>query len=190
MQVKPVYLIALLLILLLVAYIKISNPYREYSTQGFWESATLEAVHDIPDEALKPGNKNGPVLMWAAMGSSDPKVLSALVERGADVNESDGIFKGTPLTAAAGYTKHTKIIDELIRLGADINKTVHNSEDALMIAAQYNSTPGVIERLIYHGAKTSNKNKQGKTALELAQKNKNEVAILALEGLQKGKGVK
>ncbi len=186
MQIKPVYLIALVLIVLLAAYIKISNPYREYSTQGFWEQATLESVYEIPDEALKPGNRNGPVLMWAAIGSSNPKVLSALVERGADVNESDGIFKGTPLTGAAGYTKNTEIIDELIRLGADINKKVHNSEDALMIAAQYNSTPGVIERLVYHGAKVSNKNKQGKTALELARKNKNKVAILALEVLQKG----
>ena len=121
--------------------------------------------------------------MWAAMAAPDPEIISALVARGADINESDGIFKGTPLTGAAGYSSNPIIIDELIRQGADIDKERNNNEDALMIAAQYNSNPGIIERLVFHGADVTNKNTQGKTALDLAVENNNVVAKEALEKL-------
>lgn len=184
-NVKPAYIVALIAVLLLVIFIKVTNPHRKYSTREFWENASLESISMIPDEAIKPGNRNGPVLMWAAIGTKDPSVLSALVERGADINESDGIFEGTPLTGAAGYSKNVAVIDELIRLGADIKKEVHNGEDALMIAAQYNKTPGIIERLVYHGADVTNRNKHGKSALDLAEKMKNQVAIDSLNKIIK-----
>jgi hypothetical protein len=180
-SVSPKYIIALVLVVVFVVFIKVTNPYREFSTQDYWASATIESVHKVPDEALKPGNRNGGVLMWAAMTASDPKIISALVERGADINESDAVFKGTPLTGAAGYSSNPEIIDELIRLGADVNKKVNNNEDALMVAAQYNSHPGIIERLVYHGADITNKNLQGKTALDLATTHNNDVAKEALE---------
>ncbi len=181
MSVNRVYIIALVLVVLLAAFIKFSNPYRKYSTQGYWSSATLESVDEVPQEALAPGNRNGPVLMWAAIATENPEIIAALVARGADINESDGIFRGTPLTGAAGYSSSVEVIDELIRLGADINQKVHNNEDALIIAARYNQNPGIITRLIYHGADTENKNKQGKTALDLAKENNNATAIRELE---------
>ena len=181
--VKPIYLIALAAAVLFVIYLKISNPYREFSTSAFWESATLESVSGIPEEALKPGNKNGPVIMWAAIGSSNPKVLGALQDRGADINESDGIFKGTPLTGAAGYTQNPKMLTELVRLGADIHKPVHNGETALMIAAQYNANPSIITTLVKLGSVLDKKNNSGKTALDLALRNKNEMAIKELKSL-------
>ena len=180
-SVNPKYIIALVLVIAFVVFIKVTNPYREYSTRDYWASATVESVYKVPDEALKPGNSNGGVLMWAAMAASEPKILAALMERGAQINESDGVFMGTPLTGAAGYSSNPEIIDELIRLGADIDQKVNNNEDALMVAAQYNTNPGIVERLVYHGADVSNKNLQGKTALDLAVKNNNDVARAALE---------
>lgn len=88
-KVKPIYLIALVAAIIVVAYLKISNPYREFSTSRFWHNATVETVKDIPSKALNPGNRNGPILMWAAIGGTDPEVLNALVARGALINESE-----------------------------------------------------------------------------------------------------
>ncbi len=180
--IKPIYLVALVMAVLIAAYLKFSNPHREFSTSKFWENATVEIVYEIPDDALRPGNKNGPVLMWAAIGASDPDILKALVDRGAQINEADGdIFKGTPLTGAAGYTKNPQIIDTLVNLGADIHKTVNNGETALMIAAQYNQNPGIISTLLKHGARLERKSNSGKTALDLAKQNNNETAINELD---------
>ena len=50
-----------------------------------------------------------------------------------------------------------------------------------MLAAQYNENPGIIERLVFHGADVKRVNAQGKTALDLAIQNNNEVAQEALE---------
>ncbi|HFD13379.1 MAG TPA: ankyrin repeat domain-containing protein [Crenotrichaceae bacterium] len=182
-SVKPVYIVALVAAIIFVIFIKVSNPYREYSTSEYWETATLESVNEVPDEALMEGNKNGPVLMWAAMGSSDPAIITALVDRGADINESDGIFKGTPLTGAAGYSNNPEVIRELVRLGADITKRVNNNETALMVAAQYNNNPGIIEVLVSLGADINDVNDQGQTALDLAKSKGNLVAQNSLNSL-------
>jgi len=180
-NIKPIYLIFLIIAILLVIYLKLSNPYREFSTSKYWENASVRSVSKIPQEALKPGNKNGPILMWAAIGANDPDILQALVSKGADINEADGFLKGTPLTGAAGYSKHPEIIDELIRLGADIHKTVHMDETALMIAAQYNHNPGITSALIKHGSKLEAKNKLGLTSLDYAKLKNNEIAIQELK---------
>lgn len=147
--------------------------------------STLESVNKVPEEALKSGNKNGPVLMWAAMSASDTVIIKALVSRGAEINEADKIFSGTPLTGAAGYSKYPEILHELVALGTDINKRVNNNETALMIAAQYNENEGIIEELVALGANVNNKNKQGKTALDLAIDNNNTIAEKSLKSLIK-----
>lgn len=182
-SVNPKLLIALAVVVLFAVYVKVSNPYREYSTQEYWETATIESAYQIPQQALRPGNRNGGVLMWAAMATDDPEILSVLVDRAAEINEADGIFKGTPLTGAAGYTSRPEIIDRLIDLGADINQKINNNEDALMVAARYNPNPGIIEQLVFHGADINRENAQGHTALELAIEHDNRVAEEALERL-------
>jgi len=184
-SVNPKLLIGLGLVIIFVAYLKIMNPNRKYSSIEYWQTATIANVADVPREALKIGNKNGGVLMWAAMGTDNPAILKKLVRRGAKINESDLIFKGTPLTGAAGYSKNPKIIEALIKLGADITKRVGNKETALMIAAQYNKNSGIIEKLVSVGAKVTNKNLQGRTALDLAMKNDNKTAINALKSIMK-----
>lgn len=184
--INPKLLIALAAVLLFVAYIKISNPYREFSTTGYWETASTNSVAEIPDEALLPGNKNGGVLMWAAMATNNPDILTALVERGADINESDGVFMGTPLSAAAGYTSNPDIIDRLIELGADIHQQVNFGEDALMVAARYNRNSAITEKLIEHGANPNRTNHSGQTALAIAVKNSNTGAKAILQPLTEG----
>jgi ankyrin repeat protein len=118
--------------------------------------------------------------MWAAMGAKDPAILKALVDRGADVNESDLIFNGTPVSAAAGKSARPDMITMLVSLGADVNKRVHNGETAAMIAAQYNQTPGIIEALKVAGADMAARNNQGETALDIARLNRNATVEKAL----------
>jgi ankyrin repeat protein len=181
-SVNPKLLIALAGVIALALWMKAANPHRKYSTRQFWETATVATVSTVPDKALKPGNKNGSVLMWAAMGAKDPAILKALVERGADVNESDVIFGGTPLTAAAGKSERPEMIAMLVSLGADVHKRVNNGDTAAMVAAQYNTVPGIIEALDAAGADFAAKNAQGKTALDLAREHGNATAEKALVG--------
>ncbi len=180
-SVNPKLLIGLVLVIAMVATLKLMNPNRKYSSGKYWESATITDVYKVPSDALKSGNSNGSVLMWAAMKANDPAIITALVKRGADVNEADIIFSGTPLTGAAGYSKNPKIIGELVRLGADMKKTVNMDETALMIAAQYNKNEAIFKKLISLGADTASTNVLGQTALDLAKKSKNNVAIKVLE---------
>lgn len=178
-------LATLLAAIIFVGFIKLSNPHREFSTQEYWHTATLESINEIPDEALAPGNRNGGVLMWAAIASNNPDILTALVERGADINEADGIFKGTPLTGAASFSTDPKIIDRLIELGADINQKVHNDEDALMIAARQSKSPAIIKRLVFHGADVHRKNSNGETAFDIAKYGRNKITMKILTELMK-----
>jgi ankyrin repeat protein len=182
-SIKPIYIVALVAVILLAVTVKIMNPHKKYSTKEFWNTASLESVQQVPEEAMKKGNKNGGVLMWAAIGSSDPSIIKALVARGADVNERDGIFSGTPLTGAAGYNKNPAVITELINLGANMKMTVNNGDTPLMIAAMFNTNPGIIEVLVSHGADVNDKNLHGETALYLARSNDNKVAEKALSDL-------
>lgn len=148
-----------------------NGPNKKYSSQQFWKTATVEDVQTIPEVALQRGNKNGPVLMWAATATEDPAVITALVRRGADVNEPDtGAFTGTPLSAAAGYNKNPEIIDKLVSLGAKIDMPVgSNDKTPLIIAAEINPEPHIIEALIKNGASTTYQDKMGLTALKSAR---------------------
>jgi len=166
---NPKLLLALVAVIAVAVFVTLSNPHKKYSRQKFWETATVEDVQTIPQEALAPGNKNGPVLMWAATITRDPKIIAALVARGTDVNESDAIFSGTPLSAAAAYNTNPAVIDELVRLGADINKVVgSDNKTPLIIAAELNPRPEIARSLIRNGADTAYRDLTGQTALEAA----------------------
>jgi hypothetical protein len=183
-SVNAKYLIALILVAVVAAGVKLMNPNKKYSTREFWQTATVESVAQVPEAALKAGNRNGGVLMWVAMGTENPEIFTALVARGADVNEVDPLFSGTPLTAAASYSSNPAIIRELIRLGADTKVRVNNASTALMVAAMYNTNPGVIEELLAQGADINAENAQGDTARALAVKFNNRIALNALSSTE------
>ncbi|MDR2174165.1 MAG: ankyrin repeat domain-containing protein [Burkholderiales bacterium] len=185
MPIRKGYLIALIFAVVIFGAVKLTNPHRKYSTAEFWEQATVASVQEVPQKALQPGNRNGSVLMWAAMGTSDVEIIRELVYRGANVNESDPQFSGTPISAAAGYGRSPQIITELVRLGGDVNKTVNNDETPLMIAARFNHKPWFVEALVAAGARVDAENAQGATALDIAIRNQNTTAEQALRALKK-----
>ena len=183
MRVNPRLLLLLLAVIAFAVTVKLANPHRKYSTREFWAEATVATVAEVPRKALAPGNKNGGVLMWAAMGAKDPEILRALVARGSDVNESDVMFAGTPMSAAAGKSEYPEMIGMLRSLGADPNKRVSNGDTPAMVAAKYNQTEGIIEALAEAGADMSIRNNDGHTVLFLSRAHKNETvenALLAL----------
>jgi len=181
---NPKLIILLVLVIAFVGYLKISNPHKKYSQQAFWVSATVDDVYAIPSEALLPGNKNGPVLLWASTTTTNPEVIAALVSRGANINEQDTgmIFSGTPLSAAAGFNTNPLIIDELIKLGAEINKVVGTQDKTpLIIAAEINPESSIVERLINNGADTAYRDLTGRNALEQAIRFGNESVLHVLK---------
>lgn len=181
-NIKPVYLFALVAVLLLVAFIKINNPHRKYSTKDYWQGATIETAREVPEEALKFGNENGPVIAWAAIGSSNTKVLGVLVERGADINEREVIFSGTPLTIAAANGQYPHMLRELVRLGADVHVRVQGDATALMLAVAYNENMDILQELIDLGVPLDAKNTAGETAYEYAVRIGNQQAVSLLKG--------
>jgi len=180
--INPKLLIALVAVIALALFLTLSNPHKKYSRQKFWESATVEDVQTIPAAALAPGNKNGPVLMWAATTTKDPRIIAALVARGADVNEADTIFSGTPLSAAAAYNANPAVIDELVRLGAEVNKVVgSDNKTPLIIAAELNSRPEIARSLVRNGADIAYRDLTGQTAFEAAMRSGNTAVAKVLE---------
>jgi ankyrin repeat protein len=89
---------------------------------------------------------------------------------------------GSVLMWAAMGAKDPTILKALVDRGADVNKRGHNGETAVMIAAQYNRTPGVIEALRTAGAVMAAKDDQGQNALDFFRRNGNKVAEQALLG--------
>ena len=185
MKASPKLLLLLAVVIAGAVVLKLWNPDRKYSTRQFWERATVASVADVPQRALARGNRNGGVLMWAAMGAKDPAILRALVARGADVNESDPVFGGTPMSAAAGKSEHPEMIAMLDELGADANKRVSNGQTPAMVAAQYNRTPGIIEALRAAGADLDARSADGRTALDFARQAGNDVVERALLGAER-----
>lgn len=168
-NIKPIYIFALIGVLLFLAYIKISNPYQKYSTQNYWRGATIETAEQVPEEALRWGNKNGPVLAPAAMAASNIEILRVLVDRGADINERDA-YGGTPFSIAAANGQYPEMLRELVRLGADVNVRVKNEATPLMLAVAYNDNMDILRELVDLGVPINSKDLDGRTAYDYAKK--------------------
>ena len=151
------------------AYSFINNPYQKFSTERYWESATLEDVAEIPDEALQAGNKNGPVLMWAASVVTNPKLIEALLARGASINERDQFSKATALSAAAYQNPTKEVMVTLLDNGALVNIVLGKLQKTpLLLAAEQNSAE-ITALLIENGANIKHSDASSRTAADIAQ---------------------
>lgn len=167
-SISPLLLVVLLACIVLFGYTKISNPHFKYSTEKYWQNATVSEVAEVPLEALAEGNKNGPVLMWAASVVSDPQIIAALVDAGASINEREVDFNATALSAAAYQNPHPAIIDELVRLGAKVNIVLGMLEKSPLLLAAESNDVVITKRLLHHGADSTYKDVNNKTALDIA----------------------
>jgi ankyrin repeat protein len=100
-----------------------------------------------------------------AIGLRDESRINALLSQGVDVNKTNS--EGEAPLAIAAMAGNTALMKELLRRGADIDHRALNGETALMEAAYVGD--GSTALLLVRGANPCVKNKQGQTALELAE---------------------
>lgn len=112
-------------------------------------------------------------VMFAA-NRNNLEAIKALVEAGANVNDSnkDGLISGeTVLMVAAEGNPDTKVIDYLILNGADIKALDSIKANALLYASRSNPNPEMIEKLIDAGLSVDYRDRNGRTAIMVAEYN-------------------
>jgi serine/threonine-protein phosphatase 6 regulatory ankyrin repeat subunit B len=124
------------------------------------------------DANVKLSDENGLSPIIIASAKKDVKILGALVDRGAKVNDrtsSPFVYSGetvlsgtTPLMAAIANNREENAMF-LIDHGADIKATTRNGVDALMVASA-NGNEDMVKTLLKKGADIDNRTTQEFTA--------------------------
>jgi ankyrin repeat protein len=139
------------------------------------KSPTLHRAHTPGEGFLGEGTTP---LMRAARNGDTP-ALRMLLTHGADLSLAQkngttalmlasGIGRGQGVFAK-DYATEAELLEAvkfLVESGADVNAVNDTGQTALHIAAQ--ASDGIVEYLALHGAKLDVKDKQGRTALDLA----------------------
>ena len=100
----------------------------------------------------------------AAMFSTTPAIVTALVKAGADVN-ARAENGWTPLHAA-GTSKTPAIVTALVKAGADVNARNENGGwTPLHVAAGNSTTPAAVTVLVKAGAEVNARDENGATPL-------------------------
>lgn len=174
---KPliVYIITLSALLLAVMKVNVyATPYEDLMKAI--ENGNLKAAQS----ALRNGadvNEMGrespyrtPLMIAADEGKEN--LAKLLVEYGADVNAKDIVGDTALMWAANGG--HLNVVEFLVEHGANVNAAATGHICAGSTALIYASEKGhvnVVKYLIKHGANINAKNKNGDTALSIAEKN-------------------
>ena len=151
----------------------------EWSTQEFFESATLEIVEsclaagvDVNAQVVSESDYWGPhtPLHFAAGYSANPAIITALLDAGADASAQTprGI---TPLHFAAGSNDNPAIIESLVAAGAKVNARHWLDWIPLHSAAARNANPDIIEALLDAGADAGARDREDKTPWDYAHNN-------------------
>ncbi len=139
-------------------------------TKDAWESMTVELLNEYlgnNDVNVWDDHAGKTALMWASTDNSNPEVIQALIDNGADVNAGCAEVGSTALMYASANNS-PEVIQVLIDNGADINARNFFKDTPLMWAASGNSNPEVIKLLIDNGADVHARDKYGQTALTSA----------------------
>lgn len=110
--------------------------------------------------------EENPELMVAA-GHGDMKMVTALLDKGANVNSQDGFgFTALMFAAKGGYTDVVKL---LLARGAEVNvQSKLMKYTALMNAASFGDV-AMVKALLKKGAQVNARNDDGVTALTFAE---------------------
>ncbi len=107
-------------------------------------------------------------LMWAAK-AGDPTIVSALIEKGADVNALDG-YSSEPVLMWAVKKGHLEATRMMVEAGSKVNAADQYGTTPLMDAARYGHE-NIVKLLLKNGAKINNSTENGETALLYAAGN-------------------
>jgi len=155
--------------------------------KGHWnalEEAAHEGLEDVVERLIACGAdvndldcQVGP--LYAAVRGKHPAVVAVLLEHGADANRPDGVGQ-TPIIHATAQGEWV-IVEHLLKKGsADPNVASQDGTTALMFAAASGSE-ALTNLLVENGAETSQKDANGKTALDHAREFGSDHVIPILE---------
>lgn len=105
-------------------------------------------------------------LRTAGEKSEVPKVMSILIDAGADVNKQDQT--GFTVLMAAAFEGYNQLVDILLRSGAEINASMESGRTALTLAVSMGHTE-TVRLLIEAGADLETIDKSGNTPLMIAK---------------------
>lgn len=119
-------------------------------------------------------------LNWAAQEGRDA-VVAILLAAGADPNGADAKFRVCPLHTAAG-AGHVRIVRRLLRAGADPNSWARGMGSPLHLAASFGHLH-CVRALARAGANISQRDAEGVSAVEYAQRYSRTEVVVFLNGL-------
>ncbi len=164
------------ILMLLVPGASFAQSCNDWSSYGFWQVATPELVLNcVQGRDVNAAPDQGKTAMhYAAIESSNPAVLQALVDSGANVEARDD-FGATPIHYAA-QNSETGMLEVLINAGADIEAEQDGGARALHLAALHNS-PVAVTMLLNARADVHAEDDQGKTAFDYAKRGQTDEAL-------------
>ncbi len=101
-----------------------------------------------------------------AADNNNENMVSALLERGADVHARSTRMNATALNAACSASSNIEIVNRLIKAGADVNAANKEGRTPLHWAVDRN-WPICVQTLINHGADVSAKDERGRTPVSI-----------------------
>lgn len=122
-------------------------------------------------------NKHGETALLVAVPTVNPKLITTLITLGANINDQDSEGRTALMRAVGTFRQMDNLTTLLSRPGININAQDKNGWTALHHAAFYGIqiiqgsviAHTFVEQLTLHGANVLLRNKDGKTALEVAR---------------------
>jgi ankyrin repeat protein/tetratricopeptide (TPR) repeat protein len=112
---------------------------------------------------------HGGTALHYAVGHGDLRMMSALINKGSDVNLTNKKYGETPMMSACFEFPHPYVIDPLLSAGAKINNQDRDGSTALHLAVNPKLNIPLVELLLEKGADLSMKDKLGLTAISKAR---------------------
>ena len=123
--------------------IKEKKPLWMIKMSQVWGGSVSEKDHTL-------GNRT--TIQWASVTAEDPDIISFLVKKGANVNESSASCQATPLLFALEQNKNPKIAQRLLELGADANQRIEDGRTLFHVAVVHTQSPELLDSFKEHGA--------------------------------------
>lgn len=161
-----------------------TNTSKEDDLLTAIEWRDTEKASDFIKKGANPNaaDKNGMTALMCAAKRGNKKIVNLLLSKLVDVDKKDKVGRIALMYALNGYMETSKkdpaaadyleIIKTLLSRCSDVNcrDRYCNTNDALLMYAVRAICPEAVKFLLSHGAQVNYKNREGQTALDMAEK--------------------